>query len=262
MTDDNYGPIEREREAADVLTKQQVNQCLMDIQDNHPLRERVKCKHILPCCAPVFKLCKAKKPNFRHALRKAIMSEMHMKVPKSEDELIENPFLILGYGINAYFDMMRELCNMFMTITVFFLPVFMWYKGNKANALVSESFNPMTQLQAYTIGNMGGAQVVCHQKKLNAQKMNFECPPGLDIDYDNVIYGIMSPKLDLSYYCTEEAIHASPFNKGIHKCTYYMDAKHVHDQLMTCKEKFEDDPEKYSSCTVSFHQEADLTAHQ
>jgi len=101
----------------------------------------------------------------------------------------------------------------------------------------------MTQLQAYTIGNMGGAQVVCHQKKLNAQKMNFECPPGLDIDYDNVIYGIMSPKLDLSYYCTEEAIHASPFNKGIHKCTYYMDAKHVHDQLMTCKEKFEDDPE-------------------
>jgi len=34
------------------------------------------------------------------------MTDMGMKVPHSEDELIENPFLILGFGINAYFDMM------------------------------------------------------------------------------------------------------------------------------------------------------------
>jgi len=64
----------------------------------------------------------------------------------------------------------------------------------------------------------------------------------------------MSPKLDLSYYCTEEAIHASPLNKKIHKCTFYMNAPHVHEQLMDCKKKFEEDPDKNGVCTVEFHQ--------
>lgn len=180
------------------------------------------------------------------------MAEMNMKVPRSEDDLIENPFLILGYGINAYFDMMRELSNMFVAITLFFIPVYMWYKGNPAHALEKDSLNPFDRLQSYTLGNMGGAQVVCAQKKLNAQKLTFECPPGLDVDYDNVIFGIMSPKLDLSYYCSEEAIRQSADNKNRHKCTYYMNAAFIHHQLAACKTAFTGSPEEHASCTVQF----------
>lgn len=229
--DDHYEPIVREREAADRLTKHQVNQCLMDIQDIHPLKDMIKWKHIIPGCAPCFKCCCKKKPNFRHALRKSLMAEMHMKVPKTEDEIMENPFLILGYGINAYFDVMRELSNMFIAITIFFIPVYSWYKGNSAHALETTSLNPFQRLQSLTLGNMGSAQVVCNQKKLNAKKMTFECPPGLDIDYNHVIYGIMSPKLDLSYYCTEEAIRLSPANANKHRCTYFMDSAFIHEQI-------------------------------
>jgi len=216
----------------------------------------VKWKHIVPGCAFCCKCCK-KPPNFRHALRKTLMAEMKMKVPKSEDELIEDPFLILGYGINAYFDMMRELSNMFIAITIFFIPVYGWYKGNEAGALERQSFNPFERLQSFTLGNMGGAQTVCGQKKLNAEKLTFECPPGLDVDYDNVIFGIMSPKLDLSYYCSEEAIRLSPDNKDRNKCTYYMNAAFIHKQLVTCKTAFTADPDKQTSCTVKFHESGD-----
>lgn len=66
---------------------------------------------------------------------------MGMKIPKSEEQLIEDPFLILGYGINAYFDMMRELAQMFLIITLFFIPVYMWYLSN--NFLHTDSGNPM-----------------------------------------------------------------------------------------------------------------------
>jgi hypothetical protein len=120
----------------------------------------------------------------------SLMQDMGMKVPKSEGQLIDDPFLVLGYGVNAYFDIMRELSLMFLTITAFFFPVYMWYKYNGQQALASSAANPFTQLQSFTLGNMGGSQVICSQKKLSAQKLTFECPPGTDIDYKNIIYGI------------------------------------------------------------------------
>ena len=55
-----------EHEAPDVLTRQQINQCLMDIDDLHPLRDRVRYYHILPC----FKYCQwSKTASFDFELR-------------------------------------------------------------------------------------------------------------------------------------------------------------------------------------------------
>jgi hypothetical protein len=34
------------------------------------------------------------------------MADMGLYMSRHEDELIDNPFLVLGFGINAYFDMM------------------------------------------------------------------------------------------------------------------------------------------------------------
>jgi hypothetical protein len=58
------------------------------------------------------------------------MADMSLHMSKSEDELIENPFLILGFGINAYFDMMMQLCELFLVITVFFIPIYWWFANN------------------------------------------------------------------------------------------------------------------------------------
>ena len=46
---DNKEPLlENKYEDKDVLTRQQINQCIMDIQDIHPLRNRAKFEHIVP----------------------------------------------------------------------------------------------------------------------------------------------------------------------------------------------------------------------
>ena len=39
----------RKREEPDVLSRQQINQSMMDIEDLHPLQKIAKKHHILPC---------------------------------------------------------------------------------------------------------------------------------------------------------------------------------------------------------------------
>lgn len=75
--------IDREREEPDKLSRQQVNQALMEIEDLHPLRDKARLGHVLPCLSPCLRFVKVK-PNFRHALRMSIMSAMNMKVSVSE----------------------------------------------------------------------------------------------------------------------------------------------------------------------------------
>lgn len=225
--DDNYEALKnRKREEPDVLTKQQINQGLMDIEDMMPLRDLAKWRHILPCCKCFCGKANTN-PRFQDSIKGTLRAAMGIKMPESEEALAKNPYLILGFGINAYFDLQATMAFMFATVTFFFLPVFFWYKKNPANALETESFNPMTRLQSYSLGNMAGAQVVCTQRKLDALSMSFECPPGTDIDYNNVIYGIMSPQLDLAYYCTEAAIRASAKNDDVDKCTAHMNWQFV-----------------------------------
>jgi len=114
-------------EKPDALTRHQVNQCLMDIEDNHPLRERVHYEHIMPLC----KLCKKDRiPGFKTSLRYTILAEMGIKKPKNDDMMREDPFLYLGYGVNAYFNVMLNLSKMFGMITLFVIPLYMVYSEN------------------------------------------------------------------------------------------------------------------------------------
>lgn len=89
------------------------------------------------------------------------MADMNLHMSKSEDELIENPFLILGFGINAYFDMMMQLCELFLVITVFFIPIYWWFSNNNENTLFTAELNPIKQMRRLSLGNMGGASTVC-----------------------------------------------------------------------------------------------------
>jgi hypothetical protein len=60
---------------------------------------------------------------------------MKVKMPNSDTELVEKPFLILGYGVNAYFDIMLSLVWMFSAITIFTIPLFYAYSQNDTKGL-------------------------------------------------------------------------------------------------------------------------------
>lgn len=99
----------------------------MDIDDLHPLRDRVRYYHILPC----FKFCKGKsKPTFDFQLRSVLLDEMSIKMPKSDKVIEEDPFLLLGFGVNSYFDIMLDLMKMNFLITLFLIPMYYCYSHN------------------------------------------------------------------------------------------------------------------------------------
>mmetsp|Transcript_117302 Transcript_117302/g.163222 ORF Transcript_117302/g.163222 Transcript_117302/m.163222 type:complete len:125 (-) Transcript_117302:2462-2836(-) len=106
-------------------------------------------RHCMCCCK--------KQPSFKLALKKSLLNKLDMDIPKSEIELDEDPFLCVGYGINAYFDVIAQLAWMFCFISLFMLPtiqIFSSYGGLK-------DISPMYVLDQYTMGNMGGASVLC-----------------------------------------------------------------------------------------------------
>jgi hypothetical protein len=54
------------------------------------------------------RICKgAPKPEFRANLRIALLNELGLKLPKTEKKVNKNPFLLLGYGVNSYFEVLE-----------------------------------------------------------------------------------------------------------------------------------------------------------
>ena len=51
-------------------------------------------------------------------------------MPKSDKEVQEDPYLLLGFGVNSYFDVMLDLMKMFSVITIFLIPLFVIYSSN------------------------------------------------------------------------------------------------------------------------------------
>ena len=101
-----------------------------NIDDRHPLKSLVEWHHIWS----VFALCTKKKPiGFSVALRRVLLKEMDMDLP---EENIEDPFLLSGYGINAYFDVLKVLSSMFLIISLFTLPAIAIYvQGSHYNGM-------------------------------------------------------------------------------------------------------------------------------
>ena len=58
-----------------------------------------------------------------------------LKPPKNKQQLMEDPFLLLGYGVNAYFGTMMHLAKMFCVITIFLIPVLAMYFKNDVRFL-------------------------------------------------------------------------------------------------------------------------------
>lgn len=189
----------------------------MDIEDLHPLRDRAKFDHILPVLS-FFRKCKKKKPDFKHALRKTLLEEMQIKMPKSEGQIIEDPFLILGYGVNAYFDIMLSLVYLCLTVTLFCIPLYWVYSNNDQLALHTQAKYTFTQ---FTLGNMGGADIFCASKRLASKSITIECPNG-EILPDDTKFGLMSSQISEKVYCEESALWAKE-SASTANCTAQID---------------------------------------
>ena len=74
--------LDREKKVPRPLKRQQINQCIMELEDSSPLVREAGYVDVWPC----LKICKCtkKKPNFRLILKICLHREMDIRISKSE----------------------------------------------------------------------------------------------------------------------------------------------------------------------------------
>lgn len=89
---------------------------------------------------------------------------------------------MLGYGVNAYFDIMLSIMKLFMVISIVVLPLFISYSANDSLGLKEYLKNDSKYMFAkFTIGNMGGSTVFCKSKRIEEGSIfNLNCPNSLN----------------------------------------------------------------------------------
>ena len=106
-----------------VLSGEQINRAIELIEDRHKLRS-APLRKVWPfldyiCCCILPK----RKKRFDLALKKSLRRQLGLPVLKNDAKLEADPFLILGYGMNAYLDIMVMLMKMMGFISLVVLPI-------------------------------------------------------------------------------------------------------------------------------------------
>ena len=107
------------------LNGEQINYALSLIEKRHPMKKtpwRVTwpfIKFFCCCCLP------KRNKSFNLALKRAIRRKLELQVPKSDQRIEDDPFLLLGYGMNSYFQIMVELMIMVGLISLVTIPLMM-----------------------------------------------------------------------------------------------------------------------------------------
>lgn len=100
--DDTEALVKSKYPPKKVIPRRAICKAIQDIEDLHPLRKTVSWHHIGKCCGCLCCCAKKKKP-FAQALKLCILGELELAAP---EENLDEPYLALGYGINAYFDIL------------------------------------------------------------------------------------------------------------------------------------------------------------
>ena len=90
------------------------------------------------------------------ALKRAIRRKLEITVPKSDQRIEDDPFLLLGYGMNSYFEVMVQLMIMVGLISLVTIPLMMTLSSFGA----LEQF-PGYNFNQFTLGNIGGSDIFC-----------------------------------------------------------------------------------------------------
>ena len=194
------------------------------------MRRSAKLDDILTFLKPFRKCRKARKPDFRYALRKTLLEEMQIRMPKSETQLNNEPFLRLGYGVNSYFDIMLSIFYMFTFISLVCLPVFYIYSTNDSQGLDELQTGFAKVLGKYSLGNMGGADVICQSQRFKQGiEWQLECPNSQRaiIKTTDTQFGLMSKNFGKKTYCTADAITASGELENKADCSALLNREYI-----------------------------------
>ena len=107
---------------------------------------------------------------------------------KPEDVKITDPYEVFGFGVLAYFSLLRWLMASMAMMTVVTLPLVLIYRGSP----VMDNFNDMFYTTYLSIGNLGQAEAQCvHQYVSLNYEQTFVCSKGkmTSLFYQGIIPG-------------------------------------------------------------------------
>lgn len=134
---------------------------------------------------------------------------------------------MLGYGVNAYFDMLSSLSYMFIMITIFCLPIFYLYGEHHAFADY-KSF----QIARFTMGNMGGSSIFCQQFHMSRGSFTANCPLESYMDTDKVMFGMMSADTKDKSACTQKRVDEVAKRDDLKDCSSTLNMKATRDRIV------------------------------
>ena len=89
------------------------------------------------------------------------MAELGLKIPDSEQNLGHNPYILCGFGVNSYFDILNYMSIMMICVTIFTIPLFHIYSSERAFA--HEKSYPISK---FFMGNLGASNIFCSQFRI------------------------------------------------------------------------------------------------
>lgn len=141
------------------LNKEQVNYALQLIEDSHPMK-RASITQVFPWLEDLrdnwgFKCIPQRKKNFRFSMKKALRKKMGMEIPATDLEIEEDPFLRLGFGMNSYYKLLRQLAVLFFMLSIFTMPLMFIYSSYRGL-----DDQPKYFANRFSIGNLGKWQLL------------------------------------------------------------------------------------------------------
>lgn len=222
------------------IPRRAICKSIQDIEDLHPLRKTVSCHHMNKCCGCFCCCIKNKKP-FANALKLCILGELELAAP---EEKLDEPYLALGYGINAYFEICASVSKMFFWCTLFAIPIFYIY-GIYGTYFSDLGSYPISRWFA---GNFGGSNMFCKQTRLSLGRMELKCPPGTVFDTEHAVMGVISNEFASFTYCQQSAMDPVIEKNKHQNCTANMSP----NARTTIRKELKRKCQRKEKCQLSF----------
>lgn len=185
-----------EKKVNPVLNGEQINYARELIDQRHkltktPVEVTWPFLKFICCC-----FLRNRKPSFMGALKRSLRRKLEVSYPKSELRAEQNPFLLLGYGMNSYLQVMLELMVMTGLISLVTIPLMMTFAS--FNALEA---SPGYDYNQFTLGNIGGSDAFCAQATFmgtgDKTALSVDCPNGTVINLNAVATNTGNPMFDV-----------------------------------------------------------------
>ena len=201
------------------------------IEERHGLLE-IPLYQAWPFLKTIFGCCLRKpKRKFKLGLKRAIRQRLDIRIPKSDLMIEDDPYLLLGYGMNSYFQIMVDLMIMCTLICVIAVPLMYVYASQGNN---------FTGLNVYSLGNLGGSSITCTQTPFGVPgvKMTLQCADTTSTAINTAAegdksgerimrYGLIKKGAEFTNYCSESAVPAAD------SCSQYLNSQ-IETDLQAC----------------------------